>query len=128
MSFEPSPGKMSMTTESDDLSALRETTSKALLALLWLHVPIAIAIGTLRDMAWAGPAGITVALALAATLSWRSAGNGLSTRLIVAVALMSDVSIFTWQLAGHPWQTDMHMYFFAVLASLVAYCDDRPIL
>jgi methyl-accepting chemotaxis protein len=118
---------MSMTTESDDLSALRETASKALLALLWLHVPIAIAIGTLRDVATAWPAGITVALALAATLSWRGAGNALSTRLIVAVALMSDVSIFTYQLAGHAWQTDMHMYFFAVLASLVAYCDDRPI-
>ncbi|HTO61451.1 MAG TPA: methyl-accepting chemotaxis protein [Bradyrhizobium sp.] len=117
-----------MTIESDDLAALRETTSKALLALLWLHVPIAIAIGALRDIAWIWPACIMVALALAATLSWRGAGNSLSTRLIVAVALMGDVSIFTYQLAGHAWQTDMHMYFFAALACLVAYCDYRPIL
>ena len=57
-----------MTTESDALSALRETTSKALLALLWLHVPIAIAIGVLRDGAWVWPASIMAALALAATL------------------------------------------------------------
>jgi len=117
-----------MNTESDDLSALRETASKVLLALLWLHVPIAIAIGALRDVAWAWPAGITIILALAATLSWRGTGNALPTRLIVAVALMGDVSIFTWQLADHAWQTDMHMYFFAVLASLVAYCDYRPIV
>ena len=34
-----------MTVESDDLTILRETTSKTLLALLWLHVPIAMAIG-----------------------------------------------------------------------------------
>jgi methyl-accepting chemotaxis protein len=117
-----------MTIESDDLAALRETTSQALFALLWLHVPIAIAIGVLRDAAWIWPALIMVVLALAATLSWRGAGNTLSTRLIFAVALMSDASIFTYQFAGHPWQTDTHMYFFAVLACLVAYCDYRPIV
>jgi methyl-accepting chemotaxis protein len=119
---------MKMTTESDDLAALRETTSKALLALIWLHVPIAIAIGVLRDAAWIWPAAIMVMLALAATLSWRGAGNNLSTRLIVSVALMGDVAIFAYQLAGHPWQIDIHMYFFAVLACLVAYCDFRAIL
>ncbi len=41
---------------------------------------------------------------------------------------MGDVSVFTFQFAGHPWQIDMHMYFFAALACLVAYCDYRPIL
>ncbi len=55
-------------------------------------------------------------------------GNGLSTRLIFAVALMGGVSVFAYQLAGHAWQIDMHMYFFAALACLVAYCDYRPIL
>src|SRR6201999_2824043 len=35
---------------------------------------------------------------------------------------------FTFQFAGKPWQIDMHMYFFAALACLVAYCDYRPIL
>ena len=67
-------------------------------------------------------------MAVAATLSWRAAGNELSTRLIFAVALMGDVSVITFQLAGHPWQIDMHMYFFAALACLVAYCDYRPII
>src|SRR5262249_39150341 len=67
-------------------------------------------------------------MALAATMSWRMSGNGLSTRLIFAVALMGGVSVFTYQLAGHAWQIDLHMYFFAALACLVAYCDYRPIL
>ena len=61
-------------------------------------------------------------------VSWRTSGNGLSTRLIFAVALMGGVSVFAYQLAGHPWQIDMHMYFFAALACLVAYCDYRPII
>src|SRR5690349_22521936 len=116
-----------MTIESDDLAALRETTSKALLGLLWLHVPIALAIGVMRDNGWLAPTALMTAMAIAATVSWASSGNGLSTRLIFAVALMGGVSVFAYQLAGHPWQIDMHMYFFAALACLVAYCDYRPI-
>jgi methyl-accepting chemotaxis protein len=117
-----------MTIESDDLAKLRDTTSKALLGLLWLHVPIALVIGLMRDNGWMAPTALMAAMALAATLSWASSGNGLSTRLIFAVALMGGVSVFAYQLAGHAWQIDMHMYFFAALACLVAYCDYRPIL
>jgi methyl-accepting chemotaxis protein len=51
-----------------------------------------------------------------------------STRLTVAVAIIADVSIVTYQLTGHPWQIDIHMCFFAAMACLVAYCDYRTIL
>ena len=98
-----------MSIETDDLPRLRETTSKTLLVVLWLHVPIAIAIGLLRSEGWIAPAMIMVAMALAATMSWRISGNGLSTRMIFAVALMGGVSVFAYQLAGHAWQIDMHM-------------------
>jgi methyl-accepting chemotaxis protein len=117
-----------MMSESHDLKMLRETASRTLLAVLWLHAPICLAISLMRGTDWLLPVMLTVSMAAAATLSWRAAGNGLSTRLIFAVALMGDVSVFTYQLAGHPWQTDMHMYFFAALACLVAYCDYRPII
>jgi len=117
-----------MIVENDDLAALRESASKALLAVLWLHVPIALAIGTMRGTGWLIPTSVVTAMAIAATLSWQSAGNGLSTRLVFAVALMTDVAMFTYQLSGHPWQSDSHMYFFAALACLGAYCDYRPIM
>ena len=117
-----------MNIESDDLAILRETTSKTLLAVLWLHVPIAVVIGLMRGTDWLMPAVVMVTMALAATVSWRTSGNGLSTRLIFAVALMGGVSVFAFQFAGHAWQIDMHMYFFAALACLVAYCDYRPVL
>jgi methyl-accepting chemotaxis protein len=113
---------------SKDLDALRETASKALIALLWVHVPIAAAIGMARGGDWLMPTLFALVLAAAATLSWRMSGNGLSTRLVFAVALMGGVSVFAFQLSGHPWQIDIHMYFFAALAFLVAYCDYRPIL
>jgi methyl-accepting chemotaxis protein len=117
-----------MHTESDDLAALRETTSRLLLAVVWLHVPIAAAIGLMRGTDWMMPSAIVAAMALAATLSWRAAGNALSTRLVFAVALMSGVSVFVYELTGHPWQVDTHMYFFSALACLVGYCDYRPIM
>jgi len=117
-----------MIVESKDLEALRETTSKALIALLWLHLPIAMAIGMVRGSEWLLPAVFMAVFAAAATVSWRMAGNGLSTRLTFAVALMGGVSVLAFELSGHPWQIDVHMYFFAALALLVAYCDYRPIV
>jgi methyl-accepting chemotaxis protein len=117
-----------MTIQSDNLAALRDTASKILLVVLWLHVPVAVTISMMRGADRLTPAAMMAAMALAATVSWRVSGSGLSTRLTVAVALMGGVSVFVFQLAGHPWQTDMHMYFFAALASLVAYCDARPII
>ena len=115
-------------TESHDLKVLRETTSRVLLVVLWLHVPLCLAVGVIRGMDWLPPTALVAAMATAATLSWRVAGNELSTRLIFAVALMGDVSVLAYQFAGHSWQIDMHMYFFAALAFLMSYCDYRPIL
>ncbi|SFK21416.1 hypothetical protein [Bradyrhizobium sp. Gha] len=117
-----------MTFEGDELECLRQSTSKMLLAVLWLHVPIAFIIALTLGADWLVPVSFLVAMALAATLSWRMSGNGPSTRLVFAVALMAGVSMFVFQFAGHLWQVDMHMYFFAALAILVAYCDYRPIV
>ena len=110
------------------MDALRETASKALLVLLWVHVPLSAAIGLMRDTDWLAPASVMAAMAMAATLSWRASGSSPATRLTVAVALMGGVSLFVYQLSGHPWQTDGHMYFFAALAGLAVYCDYRVII
>lgn len=117
-----------MIVENDGLEILRQTTSKTLAVVLWLQVPISLAIGLALGKAWLIPTIFMAFLAVVATLSWRISGNGLSTRLVFAVALMSGVSMFTYQLEGHPWQIDVHMYFFAALACIVAYCDYRPIV
>ena len=106
---------------SKDLDALRENATRALMALLWF----------MFRSPWPS--------------AWRSAGladaddwrrHGCRRNAVMAhgwqrsfdqsrrsVALMGDVAVFTSQFAGHPWQIDVHMYFFAMLACLVAYCD-----
>jgi methyl-accepting chemotaxis protein len=117
-----------MNVESNDLAILRQNTSKTLLAVVWLHVPIALIIGLVRGNDWGLPVVLMAVMAIAATASWRAAGNVLSTQLIFAVALMGGVSTLVYQLSGHAWQIDLHMYFFAALACLVAYCDYRPVI
>jgi methyl-accepting chemotaxis protein len=114
--------------ESDELEGLRQTTSKILLTALWVHVAIAVLFGVCLGNDWLVPASFMVAVALVATLAWRREGNGPSARLIFAIAIMADVSMFVFQFSGHAWQADMHMYFFVALACLVAYCDFRPII
>ena len=65
-----------MNTHSRELDALRESASQALIGLLWLHVPIALAIGMMRGMDWLLPTLFMIAMAGVTTLSWRMAGNG----------------------------------------------------
>jgi len=117
-----------MEIENKSADTLRATASKAMLALLWLHVPVAIGLGIARGTSWMAPGAMMLSLAIVASLTWQMAGSGLMTRLVIAVALMSDVSVLVFQMTGHPWQIDLHMYFFAALAFLAAYCDFRPIL
>ena len=65
-----------MTIESDGLANLRETTSKILLAVLCLHIPIAVCIGVMRGGSWLVPAAFMLTMAVAAMVSWRASGNG----------------------------------------------------
>jgi len=69
-----------------------------------------------------------VAFAAAATISWRTAGNGLSTNLVVAVALMGGVSLFhVSSCRGMPADRRCTCTS-SQCCKLVAYCDYRPIL
>jgi methyl-accepting chemotaxis protein len=117
-----------MDAETRTVDALRSTASKGMLVLLWLHLPLSLAISLGRGTDWIMPLSLMAMLAVAATLSWRLSGNGVATRCTVAVARMGGVSMLGYQLSGPPWQIDMPMYFFATLACLAAYCDFRPIL
>ncbi|MBM9595724.1 methyl-accepting chemotaxis protein [Roseitranquillus sediminis] len=79
-------------------------------------------------------AGGPLALALGASLLF--AGLGHATRWIgesalrsgAAVALIGQAVALTSAFAGHPWQIDSHMAFFAALAALVALVDVQAVL
>jgi methyl-accepting chemotaxis protein len=108
-----------------ELQQLRARASRTLIPLLWVHVPINLLVAWALGSDWSAPAIATCILAGAATLSWRASGETLTTHLTVSVALIGIVSVLVYQFAGHAWQVDLHMYYFAAVALLAAYCDWR---
>ncbi|GAB4069042.1 response regulator [Ancylobacter sonchi] len=111
-----------------EIDRLRVRFGYLLLALLWLHVPVAMAIAYAVGAAITTPALIAAGLAGAYTVSWLLYGVEPVTRYISAVALMGMPSLFVFLLTGHGWQMDLHMYFFASLALMIGWCDWRAIL
>lgn len=114
-----------MTTELDDL---RRRLGRFLLVLLWCHVPVlgVAAHFTGHSVLVATLAGAT--LAGAYHLTWSRNGTAPVTRYVSAVALVWEPALLLYLLSGHPWQMDMHMYFFALLALTIAWFDRRAVL
>ena len=69
-----------------------------------------------------------LAMAGIALLGWRVSREGEATRLLSAVLLMAQVSLLVAAASGHPWQIDLHMTYFAMLAVLAVYCDWKTIV
>ena len=110
------------------LPAVRRGAAQALLALALIHLPL------LALAFWASgspglvPVGLSALTVIGAVLLYRFTGVSLATQLVIAAVLIGQVSTLVFSFAGHPWQPDMHMYYFAVLALLAGFCDWRPIL
>lgn len=71
-------------------------------------------------------------IALAATsggaiLISRTQGGGPASRMALAAALVSGPAVALFVFAGHPWQIDMHMGFYAALAVAALMCDWRAV-
>ena len=104
------------------LSELRKAPQRFLLFLAWAHVAIAaavaLAVGS-DPIVFGGLAAILTAAAMAVD-KFMSPEIG---RSALMVALQGQVALFVAILAGHPWQIDAHMYFFAVLGLGVLLVD-----
>ncbi|SPJ24100.1 methyl-accepting chemotaxis protein [Palleronia abyssalis] len=99
---------------------------RAMLAFCWLHVPLVLTIALLRDGNWVLPVAASLALSGLATLDlYLSQVRG---RVTLACALIAQPAILVGVMAGHAWQVDMHMYFFAMLAILSLLFDARALL
>ena len=107
------------------LEAFQHTVARALILLSFVHVPILagvsfaldsnIAVNTLAALALAG---------LPCLFLWL--GRPLITvSFALAVTLVGQTSILVYAFSGHPWQVEMHFYYFAVLAMLSGFCGWR---
>lgn len=92
-----------------------------------LHVPVVLLLEWLVSgaLGWLSAIGAVLAAATAVSVFLT---QGLTQRLFLSVALVLMIGVLVAVLDGDPWQIDMHMYFFAALAMLTAFCDWRALL
>lgn len=110
------------------LDRLRARFGHFLVPLLWGHVLLQAAVAQAMGLS-ALHAGLAAAVVAGAYhLTWRRFGSAPATRYLSAVALMAEPAMLLFLLRGHPWQMDMHMYFFAMLALTIAWLDRAAIL
>jgi methyl-accepting chemotaxis protein len=113
---------------SKDLAALRRKAGAGLLALVWLHLALVPGLALLVGAPLLWPTLFMAGLAVAAGLTYALDPIGQSTRLVTTVALVGAASLLVYEMHGHPWQVDGHMYYFAILAMVSAYCDWQVVL
>jgi two-component system sensor histidine kinase/response regulator len=111
-----------------ELDKLRTRFGQFLTLLLWLHVPVLTAVALVVGRSPIPAALAGVFLASTYHLIWWRHGISPVTRYLSAVALMAEPALLVYLLAGREWQMDMHMYFFALLALTIAWCDWRVVL
>ncbi|MEQ8666053.1 MAG: methyl-accepting chemotaxis protein [Rhodospirillales bacterium] len=111
-----------------EIDAIRQKATFSLIVFLSLHIPIVTAVAWMNGAPMITPTAVTAIIVAALWVSWRTSGSGAGTRYAVAVAAAYMPAIIVFLMAGHPWQIDMHMYFFAILAILAPLCDWRAIL
>jgi methyl-accepting chemotaxis protein len=111
-----------------DLASFRLTIARVLVALSLVHAPlfwgIASALG--RNSWMIG--GSALVCAIVPALLLRLDRPIATVGMALACALVGQTSLLVFAFEGHPWQVEMHFYYFAVLAMLSGFCDWRVLL
>jgi methyl-accepting chemotaxis protein len=111
------------------IDTIRASMSKFLTYALWFHVllvgMVSMMIGQ-EGTLWA----VLVAAGIAAVPStiYFTQGNNELLRYLAAVSLALMAAMLVLVMRGNPWQIDVHMYFFAVMAVLSIYCDPKVVV
>ncbi len=110
------------------LEAFQRSVARALTYLAVVHIPILAAIAAALDRPVWSTTLIASALALAPLWALRMRRPIFVIGLSLVVALVGQTSLLVFNFDGHPWQVEMHFYYFAVLAMLSGFCEWRIIV
>ena len=113
----------------NELNALQTKVAKYILMAVWGIVGVIIVTGMiLGSNNWIIVSIASLIVAGATTFQWKKSAGERSYRYLTAVALAGLIGFWLYLYSGHPWQIDIHMSFFAVLALTAIYCDKEAIL
>ena len=113
--------------EVGSLGALRLAVARMLIGVAMIHVPFLIAVAAWRNLDVTTTALGAILLAAVPALLYRLGRSTLTMSFALAVALVGHTSMLVYLMKGHPWQIEMHFYYFAVLAMLAGFCGWRVI-
>src|SRR3954466_248996 len=105
------------------LSSFQRLIALVLVALAFAHVPFLAGIAWVlgRDP-WTIPLGGLLCACVPGVM-FKLRRPIWAVAMALAVALVAQTSLLVFAFTGHPWQVEMHFYYFAVLAMLSGFCD-----
>lgn len=110
------------------LDSIRAGAVKFLGVFIACHVLLVFGLGLLLGTHWIGPTVGALVTAVICGFAAFKAPQANSTRMLIGVGIMVMIALIVFQFEGHPWQIDIHMYFFAGLAILTILCDIRAVI
>ncbi|AMN42540.1 methyl-accepting chemotaxis protein [Rhodoplanes sp. Z2-YC6860] len=111
-----------------NIQMFQAIVAKALIALAAVHVPILMVVAWALNRDIGATMLVATVLAAAPLLAWYLRRPILIVGLALAVTLVGQTSLLVYLMAGHPWQVEMHFYYFAILAMLSGFCDWRVMI
>lgn len=113
----------------DGLAVFRRAGARLLVKLAWANVLALLATGWLIGSADTALAvGLAAALCVVPTVLVAQDRSDAPARTALALTAAAFPALFVFLLHGHPWQMDLHMYFFPTLGALIVLCDKRAVL
>ena len=110
------------------LNQFRQRGRRWLFGLLGLNVMACLGASVLAD----GPVLIigvmVIILALVGGMALLQCTRSATARVLFSIVAQSQVVVLVAGFAGHVWQIDAHMYFFATLGILILLVDARAVL
>jgi methyl-accepting chemotaxis protein len=116
-----------MKPSSTSLIAFQLKVAYTLTVLAIVHVPIMAAVSWALDHEVMLVTGMGALLAALPVLFLSLKRPILWIALSLSVTLVGQTSLLVYALSGHPWQVEMHFYYFAVLAMLSGFVGWRAL-
>jgi methyl-accepting chemotaxis protein len=105
------------------IDALQKIVARALTALGVALIPVLALIAfALGRSAWA-TGGVATLLAAAPVVMMMLRRPLIVVAYALVVTLIGQTSLLVFTFDGHPWQVEMHFYYFVMLALLLGFCD-----
>jgi methyl-accepting chemotaxis protein len=106
-----------------NLASFQKIVAQALIALAFVHVPVLALIAWPLDQPMLVTALTAAVLAAMPALAWWLQRPIKTIAFALAIALVGQTSVLVYLFNDHPWQVEMHFYYFAVLAMLSGFCE-----